>query len=79
AFKDGACKVNPGIGGWVVILIYNGVDKEIYGSEKYTTNNRMELMAAIKTLQALKSKCDITIYTDSKYLQNGINEWLANW
>lgn len=79
AYTDGACKGNPGIGGWGAILSYNGVDKEIYGSEKDTTNNRMELMAAIKTLQALKRKCDITIYTDSKYLQNGINEWLANW
>lgn len=79
AYTDGACKGNPGVGGWGAILSYNGVDKEIYGAEKDTTNNRMEILAAIKTLEALKRRCAITIYTDSKYLQNGINQWLANW
>ncbi|MED7789245.1 ribonuclease HI [Francisella sp. 19X1-34] len=79
AYTDGACKGNPGIGGWGAILSYNGVEKEIYGAEKETTNNRMELLAAIRTLETLKRKCDITIFTDSKYLQNGIKQWLANW
>ncbi|GAB4222523.1 MAG: ribonuclease HI [Francisella sp.] len=79
AYTDGACKGNPGIGGWGVVLSYNGVEKLIYGGEKNTTNNRMELMAAIKSLQALKRECDIVIYTDSKYLQNGINSWIAKW
>ncbi len=79
AYTDGACKGNPGIGGWGAILSYNGVEKEIYGAERDTTNNRMELMAAIETLKTLKKIHPIKIYTDSKYLQNGIKSWLANW
>ena len=79
AYTDGACKGNPGIGGWGAVLSYNGVEKEIYGAERDTTNNRMELMAAIETLKTLKKTHPIKIYTDSKYLQNGIKLWLANW
>jgi ribonuclease HI len=79
AYTDGACKGNPGIGGWGAVLNYNGVIKEIYGGEKETTNNRMELMAAIQTLKSLKRRCTIKIYTDSKYLQNGIKQWIASW
>ena len=79
AYTDGACKGNPGIGGWGAILSFNSKTKEIYGAERDTTNNRMELMAAIKTLQSLKKACEIKIYTDSKYLQNGIKSWLTNW
>ena len=79
AYTDGACKGNPGIGGWGAILSYKGIDKEIYGAEKDTTNNRMELMAAIETLKTLKKPHPIKIYTDSKYLQNGIKSWMANW
>ena len=79
AYTDGACKGNPGIGGWGAILSYNGIEKEIYGAERDTTNNRMELMAAIETLKTLKKAHPIKIYTDSKYLQNGIKSWLVNW
>ena len=79
AYTDGACKGNPGIGGWGALLSYKGISKEFYGAEKDTTNNRMEMMAAIQTLKALKRKCDITIYTDSIYLKNGIQQWMPNW
>nr|WP_035719562.1 ribonuclease HI [Allofrancisella frigidaquae] len=79
AYTDGACKGNPGIGGWGAILSYGDITKEIYGAEFNTTNNRMELLAAIETLKTLKRKCQISIFTDSKYLQNGINQWLTNW
>lgn len=79
AYTDGACKGNPGIGGWGAVINCDGVKKEIYGSEQNTTNNRMELMAAIETLKVLQDKSSIKIYTDSKYLQNGINKWLAGW
>lgn len=80
AYTDGACKGNPGIGGWGAILTYKGVSKEIYGAQEHTTNNRMELLAAIQALKALKnSNVDIEIYTDSKYLQNGITQWLSGW
>ncbi|MFC4891833.1 ribonuclease HI [Pseudofrancisella aestuarii] len=79
AYTDGACKGNPGVGGWGALLIYKGNIKELCGAEKDTTNNRMELLAAINTLKTLKRKCDITIYTDSKYLQNGILDWMPNW
>ncbi|APC97462.1 ribonuclease HI [Francisella frigiditurris] len=79
AYTDGACKGNPGVGGWGALLMYKGNVKELYGAEKETTNNRMELLAAINTLKTLKRRCDITIYTDSKYLQNGILEWMPNW
>lgn len=79
AFTDGACRGNPGPGGWGVILRYNQHEKELYGAEVETTNNRMELMAAIKALEALSRQCEVTITTDSKYVQQGITEWIANW
>jgi len=79
AYTDGACKGNPGIGGWGAFLVYKGIEKEIYGAEKETTNNRMEILAAINALKILKSRCSITIYTDSKYLKNGMLEWMTNW
>lgn len=78
-YTDGACSGNPGPGGWGAILYYQEHIKEIYGGEKETTNNRMELMAAIKALEQIKTKCHITIYTDSKYVQNGITSWIHNW
>jgi len=79
AFTDGACRGNPGPGGWGVILRFNGHEKELYGSERETTNNRMELMAAIQALEALKRSCEVALTTDSEYVRKGITEWLANW
>ena len=79
AFTDGACKHNPGPGGWGVLLIYKDKRKEIYGGERNTTNNRMELTAIIKALETIKPGFDIDIYTDSKYVQNGITKWINNW
>lgn len=78
-YTDGACKGNPGPGGWGAILSYQGVKKEMHGAEVNTTNNRMELQAVIEALRSLKRPCDIRIYTDSRYVQQGMNEWLANW
>jgi ribonuclease HI len=78
-FTDGACLGNPGPGGWGVILRYKEVEKELFGSEAETTNNRMELTAVIKAFEVLKRQCNITIYTDSKYVMNGITEWMSNW
>ena len=78
-FTDGACSGNPGPGGWGVILRYNRHEKELSGAEAETTNNRMELMAAIKGLQALKEPVIVDLYTDSEYLKKGITEWLAQW
>ncbi len=78
-FTDGACSGNPGIGGWGVILRYKDKEKELSGGELHTTNNRMELTAVIEALKALKTKCNITLYTDSKYVMSGITEWLENW
>lgn len=78
-YTDGACKGNPGPGGWGVILNYKGVVKELYGSEKDTTNNRMELTAAIQALEVLKKQCHVELNTDSKYVLQGITEWLPNW
>jgi len=78
-YTDGACSGNPGPGGWGAILSYNKHKKEIYGGEKETTNNRMELMAAIKALESLKEKCEVIIYTDSSYVKNGITEWIHKW
>ncbi len=79
-YTDGGCRGNPGIGGWGVWLRYGDHDKKLHGSEKDTTNNRMELMAAIKALEAIKSKSiDIDLYTDSKYVMNGINDWIKGW
>ena len=78
-FTDGACRGNPGPGGWGVLLRYKGVEKELYGGERETTNNRMELMAAIEGLQALRRPSEVVITTDSQYVRKGITEWIANW
>ena len=79
-YTDGACLGNPGPGGWCAILIYKGVEKTISGLNKETTNNRMELAAAIEGLKALKEKCKVVLYSDSAYLVNSINEnWIENW
>lgn len=78
-FTDGACSGNPGAGGWGVILRYGEIEKELSGGEENTTNNRMELTAVIEALKALKKECDITIYTDSRYVMDGIQEWMPNW
>lgn len=78
-WTDGACSGNPGPGGWGVLLRYGEHEKELYGSEKETTNNRMELMAAIMGLESLKKKCSIELWTDSAYVKNGITSWIHNW
>ena len=78
-FTDGACRGNPGAGGWGAILRYGDNEKELYGAERATTNNRMELMAAIKALEALTRPCDVIVTTDSQYLRKGITEWLPQW
>lgn len=78
-YTDGACSGNPGPGGWGALLIYGGHRKEISGGEKETTNNRMELMAAIKALEALKKSCRVDLYTDSQYLRQGITDWIGKW
>ena len=78
-FTDGACSGNPGPGGWGALLRCKNVEKELSGGEKETTNNRMELTAVINALSALKTECNVSLYTDSKYVMNGINEWLPNW
>lgn len=78
-FTDGACKGNPGPGGWGALLRYGKSEKELWGGEANTTNNRMELMAAIEGLKALKRPCDVVLTTDSQYVKNGINSWLAGW
>jgi len=78
-FTDGACRGNPGPGGWGAILRYGDREKEIYGAERATTNNRMELMAAIQALEALNRSCDAVVTTDSEYLRKGITEWLPQW
>ncbi|WP_031430195.1 ribonuclease HI [Methylomicrobium agile] len=78
-YTDGACRGNPGPGGWGVILSYKGTVKELYGGEMETTNNRMELTAAIQGLEALKKQCRVELNTDSKYVLQGITEWLPNW
>ncbi|MCL5743114.1 MAG: ribonuclease HI [Acidobacteria bacterium] len=76
---DGACKGNPGPGGWAAILRYNQHKKELWGCSPRTTNNRMEIMAAIEGLKALKEPCEVEIVTDSEYLKNGITTWIHNW
>ncbi len=78
-YTDGACSGNPGPGGWGAILTFNGVQKELSGGEALTTNNRMELMAAISALEALKRACDIDLWTDSEYLRDGIMSWMKGW
>ena len=78
-FTDGACRGNPGPGGWGVLLRYKGSEKTLYGAEPETTNNRMELMAAIRALESLTRQCSVKLTTDSQYVQKGITEWLPNW
>lgn len=78
-YTDGACRGNPGPGGWGALMRYRDQEKELYGAERMTTNNRMELMAAIASLEALKRPCEVTLTTDSEYLRKGITEWLAQW
>ena len=78
-FTDGACSGNPGPGGWGVILRYGGHKKEMHGGEAWTTNNRMELMAAIQALEALTRSTQVTLYTDSVYLRDGIMKWVDTW
>ena len=79
-YTDGSCSGNPGPGGWGAILMYKGLEKEMSGGDKHTTNNKMELTGAIRALEALKEPCQVTLYTDSQYLVNAINQkWLENW
>ncbi len=78
-FTDGACRGNPGPGGWGVLLRFQGSEKELRGAEEETTNNRMELTAAIMGLEALKRPCKVRITTDSQYVKNGITQWLTDW
>ena len=78
-YTDGACKGNPGPGGWGALLQVDGREKELCGGEPDTTNNRMELTAVIRALEALKRPCEIDLYTDSQYVQKGISEWIAAW
>lgn len=78
-YTDGACSGNPGPGGWGAILRYEGKEKELFGSEPLTTNNRMELMAAIAALEALKRPVQVDLYTDSNYLRDGVTKWLSAW
>ncbi len=78
-YTDGACKGNPGPGGWGALMVYNSTEKEFYGGEQHTTNNRMEMTAAIKALSQLTRPCDVVLTTDSQYLRQGITQWIANW
>jgi ribonuclease HI len=79
AYTDGACRGNPGPGGWGVLLRYGDKEKELYGGEADTTNNRMELMAAIMALESLNRECKVRLTTDSEYVKNGITQWLPKW
>jgi ribonuclease HI len=79
AFTDGACRGNPGPGGWGVLLRFGGHEKELNGGESHTTNNRMELSAAIEALQALSEPCHVTLTTDSTYVRDGITQWVSKW
>ena len=78
-FTDGACRGNPGPGGWAALLRYGGVERELSGAEGETTNNRMELMAAIQALEVLKRPCQVELTTDSTYVRNGVTQWLEAW
>ncbi len=78
-WTDGGCKGNPGPGGWGAILLYGKVEKDLSGGEAHTTNNRMELTAAISALEALKRPCKVVLHTDSQYVRNGVMSWMRNW
>ena len=78
-YTDGACKGNPGPGGWGALLKMGAGERELFGGELHTTNNRMELMAVIRALETLKPPCEVAVYTDSQYVQKGISEWLHDW
>ncbi len=78
-YTDGACSGNPGPGGWGCVLIYKDIEKDLSGGEAQTTNNRMELTAVIEGLKALKESCEIELYTDSKYVMDGVTKWLEGW
>ena len=78
-YTDGACRRNPGPGGWGVVIKYEGLEKEIFGAKHNTTNNQMELTAAIEGLVALKEPCSVVLYTDSKYVMDGITQWIYKW
>jgi ribonuclease HI len=78
-YTDGACRGNPGPGGWGALLISGSNERELWGGERATTNNRMELLAAIRALEALKQPCRVELHTDSVYVKSGITSWLANW
>jgi ribonuclease HI len=78
-FTDGACKGNPGVGGWGALLAFRGRSRELFGGEAHTTNNRMELTAVIRALEALKRRSRVRLHTDSTYVQQGITQWIHNW
>ena len=78
-YTDGACKGNPGVGGWGALLQYDGKTRELYGGDARTTNNRMELTAVIRALEALKRRCRVRLHTDSQYVQLGITKWIHDW
>jgi len=78
-YTDGACRGNPGPGGWGALLCYGETERELFGGERLTTNNRMELTAAIRALSALREPCRVDLYTDSQYVRSGITEWMKNW
>ena len=78
-FTDGACKGNPGLGGWGALLRFGDMEKELYGGAQATTNNRMELTAVIRALESLKCRSVVKLHTDSQYVQKGISEWIINW
>ena len=78
-YSDGSCKGNPGPGGWGALLKWNGHERELFGGEPDTTNNRMELLGVIRALEVLKKPCTIEVYTDSQYVQKGISEWIIGW
>jgi len=78
-YTDGACRGNPGPGGWGVVLVAGDAERELWGAEAHTTNNRMELTAAIRALEALRRRCRVALYTDSQYVKNGVEDWLEAW
>ncbi|MDR2173792.1 MAG: ribonuclease HI, partial [Burkholderiales bacterium] len=78
-YTDGACKGNPGLGGWGALLIFGDARRELFGGEAHTTNNRMELIAVIQALAALTRPCTVRLYTDSSYVKDGIEQWIHNW